>query len=174
MALRYLTYDTEGIPEGDRIPILNGSDPTRFDSLKELKAPINQNTNNIAGLDSEVQALKNNENTNETQIVDNTRRINNLEDRTLDKELLYALDLASIKVTFVNSTRIEIQHNRKEIYMKKVMAYVGSIGDTENYEDVTKGVKITEQLTKGPQGNIVNKKVIIETTTPLTGYAVIL
>lgn len=169
MALRYVTYDTEAIPSGDRIPILNSGDPTRFDSLDEFKASIDQNTNDISGLDSEVQALKN----NETQTTDNTARINNLEDRTLDKELLYALDQASIKTTFVNATEVVIQHNRKEIYAKKVMQYVGTIEGEETFEDITHVVKLLEINVKDSQNNIIGKKVVIQTTNPITGYALI-
>lgn len=172
--MRIVSYDPETIPEGERIIVIDGDNPLRFDSLSELKAPIIQNANDITRLDSEFQALKNNENTNETQIVDNTRRINNLEDRTLDSELMYALDLASVKYTFVNETNIEITHNRKEIYIKKVMAYAGTVGNEENYEDITSQVVLKEKLIKDNEGKIISKKLIIESNDPITGYIIFL
>lgn len=167
--MRILSYDPETVPEGERIVVINGDNPLRFDSLEELKEPIVQNSQKLAQLESDIQGIEDNRRT----IIDNTRRINNLEDRGLKEELLYSLAQASIIKTFVNSTRVEVQHNRKEIYVKKVMAYVGTAENEEMYEDITHSVKLLEVIARNPQGIIVSKKVIIQSENPITGYIMV-
>lgn len=171
MTIQYATYNDENMEVGKfYILEINKDLASNIREATSFTQPIVQNTQSIQQLQRDIQAIDR----NEDAIIDNTRRINNLEDRSLQQELFYALDQASIKVTFVNKTHIEIEHNRKEIYFKKVMTYTGTVGNTENYEDSTSSVKISEQLTRDTEGKIINKKVLIDSNFLITGYAIIL
>lgn len=125
--------------------------------------------------DNKIQALENKDNNVDSKILDNTQRINNLEDRTLDKELMYALDLASIKIPIMNQRRIEIEHNRKEIHLIKVMMFEYENFSTKREKNITAGTTIFEEETKDQQGTIISKKIILDFgDNPINGYTLII
>lgn len=170
MSIQYATYNDSNMESGKFYFIeANKDNASNLREVNSFVGSVASNTQAIAQLQQTVQGIEQ----NETKIIDNTRRINNLEDRDLKHELLYALDQSSIVKTFVNATRVEIQHNRKEIYVKKVMAYVGTAENEEMYEDITHSVKLLEAIVRNPQGIIVSKKVIIQSENPITGYILI-
>lgn len=170
MAVRVVSYDTEAIPQGNRIPVLNGDDPIRFDSLDDINNAISNNASNISSINSTIGAIQSNSSDMNDRIVDNTNRINNLEDVDHIQKFIQGLDAYSSKVIFTNAIKIEIPHNRKEIYFKKVVSYVGTIENEEQYEEITSSVKITDVIIRDSQGNIIGKKIVIYSNQPITGY----
>lgn len=163
MAFQYAVYNDENMEAGKfYIVEVDKDNASNLRAVTSITQPIATNTQDISEIKTDMEA-----------ITDNTARINNLEDRNLQQELLYALDQASIKATFVNQTEVVIQHNRKEIYIKKVMVYVGTIEGEETFEDITSTVKISEIVVKDNGNNVIMKKVIIKTNNPITGYTII-
>lgn len=106
--------------------------------------------------------------------LDNQARINNLEDTEVNK-IIGFLDKISIKKNFIDATRVEIQHRRKEVINVKIMKIDSVSPDTTREVNVTAGTSITEEVVKDTNGNVVSKKVILDFgNTPITGYAIIL
>lgn len=189
MAVRVVSYDTEGLPSGDRVVVLNGSDPIRFDSMDDIKNPISQNTQNIQSLEvdiedlqlnhinqeSKINAIDNKYETERTLILDNQARINNLEDRDLRREFLIGLDQASIRVPFESMTSIKAYYGRKEITNIIVYQQVSITPEEKVFEEITSGIQITYHEKYDINTNsLIEKYVLVETEVPITGYALIL
>lgn len=171
--MRIVSYDPESIPSGNRIIILNGSDPIRFDSLDDINNNISSNTNNINSLNSTIGAMQLNNSNMNNRITDNTNRVNILEDRSLEKELQNALDLLSIKIPLINQTRLEIEHNRKEIYNVKVIKEEYENFKIKRVKNISAGTTIFEEKSQDPTDT--NKKLILDFgDVPISGYVLII
>lgn len=155
MSIQYLTYDDEKLPSGNRIVVLNGSDPPRFDPLSQFITEDNLDV---------VQEV----------VLDNQARINNLEDTEI-KKIIGFLDKVSIKKPFTNETLVEINHFRKEVVNVKVMQLVEQGPNRVQHINITAGTRILEEALLDAQGAVIGRKVILDFgDTPVTGYAIIL
>lgn len=155
MAINYITYNPDTLPDGDRIVVLNGSNPPRFDSLTQIAKK-----SDIDG----IQEI----------ILDNQARINNLEDTEVNK-IIGFLDKISIKKQFSNTSIVEISHFRKEIISVKVMRVNTSNPLMVEETNITAGTSIKEIIEKDSEGKITGKKVILDFgETPISGYVIVI
>lgn len=172
ISIQYATYNDDSMESGKFYLVeVNKDLVSNLREITTITQPISQNTQEISNIKGDISDLKN----SEDNIIDNTNRINILEDRTLDKELLYALNQSSIKYTFVNETRIEITHNRKEIYLIKIMKLEYENLTGKKMKNITAGCTIFEEETEDQNGIVVSKKLILDFgNIPISGYALII
>lgn len=127
----------------------------------------------IPNIENDISTLETiNSNLND-RITDNTNRVNILEDRSLEKELQNALDLLSIKIPLINQTRLEIEHNRKEIYNIKVIKEEYENFKIKRVKNISAGTTIFEEKSQDPTDT--NKKLILDFgDVPISGYVLII
>lgn len=167
MAIQYAAYNDDSMESGKFYLVEVDKDvASNLRLTTSITEPIQENSNKIAGIEFDMIELKDNADI----ISDNRDRINTLENRDFVKDFIHSLDVYSVKVNFTNKTQIVIDHNRKDIYYLKIMNYEGTVGNTENYQDVTSTVKITETIERNQQGEIIKKQIIIDSNQPITGY----
>lgn len=155
MAINYITYNPDTLPEGDRIVILNGNNPPRFDSYENLLKKV--------GIEN-MQEI----------ILDNQARINNLEDTEIGR-IVEFLDRISIKKQFIAASTVEVEHFRKQIISVKVMKVNNSEPGITEEVNITAGTRIREIIEKDSEGKILNKKVILDFgDSVITGYVIII
>lgn len=176
----YISVDTNSMEKGTFYSVYTNADNATLVLPKQLQDDINtqvetnkQDIVSIKGKDEfqdiQIQELLDSKNENLDLILDNQRRINNLEDTSLDY-LLRFIDKLSIRKEFTESTHIEIQHNRKFITSVRVLILVSSISGIKKYKDITNGILIEEEI----DTNTGMKKVIFKPNEPITGYCLIL
>lgn len=162
MPIRYIVYDTEAIPSGDRMPIVNGDDPIRFDSLKDLKDSIDSNTQNVLELEGDRET-----------ILDNQSRIENIENADARFNLLGAIKNASSEYYFTNATTIELLFGRETIVAFNVFEEKEKTPTKTVYRCITDSV-IWDIVRETVDGVLIKKIVINSQNNPITGYVEIL
>lgn len=179
MAVQFVTYDDKNMEAGKFYLVESNLDQaSNLREVTSITLPLNKATQDIVGIiakndaqDIEINSLKNYFENYKNTILDNQKRINNLEDTEINKIMMF-LDQISITKQFENSNRIEIQHNRKFITSTKVFELIYETYNSKKFVEVDSGVSITHEIFI--ENNVEYKKVVIESNRPITGYAVIL
>lgn len=166
----YISVDTDSLQPGKFYRIYTNKDNATLTLLKDDEdakfSQIETNKTNI-------EALQDADTNYQQLIYDNQARINNLEDRDLEEEFSFGLNLNTIKVTFSGATNIKINYARNEITNVQVWAYdETSIELHKKYTNIH--VLYENHVIKDVNGNIVEKYILLKPAEPITGYAVIL
>ncbi|MGL5690455.1 MAG: hypothetical protein ACRDD8_06495 [Bacteroidales bacterium] len=176
----YISVDTNSMESGKFYEVFTNADNATLVLPKQLQDDINSqvetNKQDIVAIkgkdefqDIQIQELLDSKNENLDLILDNQRRINNLENTSLDY-LLRFIDKLSIRKEFTESTHIEVEHNRKFITSVRVLMLISNVGGIKRYQDITNGV-LKEEIIDTNTGM---KKVILKPNEPITGYCLIL
>ncbi|MGL5764678.1 MAG: hypothetical protein ACRCX8_03445 [Sarcina sp.] len=176
----YISVDTDSMERGKFYNVYTNADNATLIIPKQIQddvdAQVEQNRLDIVAIkgkndfqDIKIQEIMDSKNENLDLILDNQRRINNLEDTSLDY-LLRFIDKLSIRKEFTESTYIEIEHNRKFVTSVRVLMLISNVGGIKKYQDITHGVLKEEVI----DTNTGMKKVIFKPNEPITGYCLIL
>jgi len=179
------SFDSESLEEGKFYSLYVNKDNATLTVSKDVQDSLNAkvllNEHNITAIELtntdqgiSIQNIINNATNDKEIILDNTARINNLEDEDLRTKFLIAMEMASIKKTFTNQTDIEIQYGRKEIISISVNVLISQNEDVLLYDDATNTVKIQKELTLNSEGVQIIKKVKIHSNSPISGYVLLL
>lgn len=163
-------YDTDQMQTGKFYAIYTDKDNAILLIPKEnqdiVNAQVELNKFEILNMKPLVQNF-------DTKTNDIMARVNNLENQDLRSEFLYALEIATIRKNFSNTTEIEVEYGRKEIISIQVFSLEGQT-DGELIYDINTNYKLQQILSLDNNGNPIIKKIKIKSNTPITGYVLVL
>lgn len=166
----YISVDTDSMTAGKFYRVYTNKDNATLVLLKDDEdAKFNQVDINQESIES----LQINQNNDKILILDNHARINNLENQSLKDNFIAGMHLASIRKNFVDSTHVEVEYGRGEINNIMVYNLHTDTPTQKIYKEVTSGIELSYKETY-EDGELVSKKVIIDTMIPITGYVLIL
>lgn len=177
--------DTDSIDSGkfyyieinkDLVPNLR-----EVDYLLQPVSDIDSIKLSISDLQKSTNILNNNVSHNQTKtlenlelIHDNQGRINNLENQDLAKKFLIGLDYSNIKFNYSNEIHFEINLNRTPTSYKVYKLEEDSPLNERSFKDITSGVSIVYKETLNDNNEVISKKLIIDSNSPISGYVMVL
>lgn len=189
MAIQYLAYNDNDMQSGVFYLVEANKDlAPNLRPINTILDPLHEATTNIVSIkakndaqDIEMNSIK--ETNTEIKenylnivqnIHDNTARINNLENIDLRTQFLMAMELASIKKNFTDTTEINIEYGRTEILAIRVNVLKESNDNQLIYQDSTSTVSIENIIDLDLNGHPIIKKIKIKSNQPITGYVLVL